>query len=191
MENNNKIAYDALCAEEQVLFNQLMRKHSMVAMLAEELGETPPILDFGVPLNDLQTPSASLSQNPIQPFTRGKKIEVRPTEFFRKSLAESTRTYLERMPDKAAPFPEIISALRQGGFEMKNGDAEEQRLRLNLLKSTNFVLIPENTFGLTSEYGKKKGEKRGRKPSTEKTPVIGAKKRGRPKKETPPSEQGE
>jgi len=89
-------------------------------------------------------------------------------------------SYLDRTQDKAATFPEILSALKQGGFPMKSGKVEEERLRLNLLKSTNFTLIPPNTFGLASSYEKGKrrgaGEKRGRKPNA-------PKKQGKAKKE--------
>ena len=62
----------------------------------------------------------------------------------------------------------VTLALKRGGFVMRSGEAEERRLRLNLLKSVNFVFIPENNFGLASQYPRKPGRPRGAAAKVEK-----------------------
>lgn len=78
--DNNKIAYDALCAEEQSLLAQLARKRQMIEQLAEELGETPPSLDL------LSTSDGQPLQTP-QLLSRNRKIEIRTGEFYTFGLA--------------------------------------------------------------------------------------------------------
>jgi hypothetical protein len=188
MENNTRIAYDALCAEEQNLLATLARKHQMIEMLAEELGEAPPSLDIPLPMSDGIPNTITAGQAPPS-FVRARGIQVRPTEFYQSSLAGAVLSYLEKTPDKAATFPEILSALQQGAFQMETGKAAEAQIRLNLLKSTNFTLMPNNMFGLSSVYNKTRKKSSGRKPKPKKKKVVKVTEPKKQKEKPPKVEQ--
>lgn len=135
---------------------------SFVTKLAERADMTIPddlILDYQpIPMMN------QVSLFPAQNKQLSAPALIKPGEFFNKSLAESARLFLDKKEGNIAPFQEIIEALQKGGFPNAKAESDIKAIRLNLLKSSNFVLIPEDNFGLTSIYGGKR--RAGRKKKT-------------------------
>ena len=125
----------------QELFNQVADTKKMLNQIAKDLGNPIPYED-----EDVESAVGS--------------IRVRPGQFFKKPLAASVRELL-KMKDEPMDWKDIVLALREGGFELAKSDDAESSARLTILRNTaNFVLIPENYFGLKDWYPKTKKEKK-------------------------------
>lgn len=156
MAQGNEL-FEAQLQELLAIKAQFDSKLAFVNQLAAILGVEMPDLIGAM----TSTAPASMAAPVVPAISRSTGlVQIRTGEFWSKTLTESVKIYLERKGE-AAPFPEILDALKRGGFVMRSGEAEERRLRLNLLKSVNFVFIPENNFGLASQYPRKPGRPRG------------------------------
>jgi hypothetical protein len=191
MAQSNEL-FEALLQELLAIKAQYDSKHAFLNQFAAHLGiEMPDLLGA---MTSLSPAPMAAPVVPATPRPNGL-VQVRTGEFWNKTLAESVKIYLERKGE-AAPFPEILDALKRGGFVLRGGEVEEKKLRLNLLKSVNFVLIPENNFGLASQYPRKPGRpwgaaakiartKKRRKKRAAKVTDGEKPKRGGPKKTKP------
>ena len=151
MKDVLKQTYKLYETKLQELFNQVSDTKKMLNQLAKDLGET------AVPYPD------------ATPEGVGAGIAVKPDQFYNKPLATAVRDYLT-MRKEAREWPEIVKALREGGYDLAKTRQAEDEARLTILRNTgNFSLIGDNYFGLKEWYGEtKKSGKKSVKDTTDK-----------------------
>ena len=81
----------------------------------------------------------------------GKKLEIRPDEFFGMTQAEAARKYLKRV-GHAVSFDELVSALQTGGCRV-GGENPKRVLYISLIRNTRDFVPPQQGYiGLREFY---------------------------------------
>jgi hypothetical protein len=87
----------------------------------------------------------------LQEETFKRSAQIRPDQFFRKSITAAAREYL-KAKGSAATVAEIIEALKRGGCDL--GSSPLRNVKISLSKnSRTFATISDDVFGLWDFYG--------------------------------------
>lgn len=181
MDERIKSTYDLYMEKINVLETEINEKKkllisykNMINQLLVDSGEEPKFSETSV---QPESSAQLLTKFPDNIFgVPPTDFNIKIGEFYRKPLAKSVRSILERRGG-AMLFSDIQEALIKGGADAK----DEKRLRLLLLKSRHFDLLPDKQhFILVPKEKQKKIKSVESKQKADETQIP--KKRGRPKK---------
>ena len=160
MDERLKPAYDMLMGEIDELRKdinektvQLKMNMALIDKLLIKSGEQPQFGDNSEPADSITVVSEIV---PIPPYqSTGMTKTIKQGMFYNRPLAKSVRHILE-MNGGTMLFDDIITGLRQGGFDAK----DEKWVRNTMLKNKHFALLPDKRHFIYVPKGKpKKGRK--------------------------------
>jgi hypothetical protein len=126
-------------------------------------------------------------QESLTPEASGRVL-LRPDTYYGKPLATAVKDYLESRRH-AAPLPEVLGALEQGGFDFDNAGWEpENRLRnlaISISKNPAFHRLPSGVIGLKPWYQDKPER------TVKKTPKTRHAKRAKKAKKAEPAKKAQ
>lgn len=104
------------------------------------------------------------------PREEKRSTQIRPDQFFRKSITAAAFEYL-KAKGSAAPVEELIDVLKRGGCDL--GASPLRNVKISLSKNSRvFAEIGNDTFGLWEFYG---GAPKGKKDSTSENSEVSEK----------------
>lgn len=134
---------------------QLISYKNIINQLLVDGGEQPQFSEISMQLEPLTQPLINIPDNTN--IASMQSVSVKIGEFYHKPLAKSIRIILQRK-GSAMLFSDIQEALLRGGADAKDA----QRLRLLMLKSNHFDLLPDKQhFILVPKEKQKKIKKVG------------------------------
>jgi hypothetical protein len=187
MANNDYLRQTLEHYREQRMtqLDQVRKTEALIAHLERELGEAPTV-DSGQSQTPIEYPTA-IELRSSAPRT----IQIEPDDFYGMTQTQAAKAYLQRVK-RAVSLDQIVEALRNGGAQVGGADPKKTLyVALARNPSKEFVVPREGYIGLREFYPTlpkasskpknhkgKKGRKRPRKASPQKSKAVTSTKDG-------------